>query len=214
MLNLLGRFGLVLVSAVAMAVAPVAHGAQRLAKVSGGGTATFDFIEGLQSQFAIGATAYDDGSAQGHFVCMIVAVVTISGEVAKGSLNADGSVTFSGVGRGIDHVLGGPFEDCPFEVTLWSGGPGVGRFLYNDCVVPRRVTLKRCPRAPSRSSAAEAIHEGRHEANPRPARLARDRDDDRGPVGRRRHDRRAIAQLAPSRRPRSCTSPPRTSAAT
>ncbi len=136
MLHLLGRFGLVLVPVVAMAAVPVAHGAQRLAKVSGGGTATFDFIEGLQSQYAIGATAYDDGSAQGHFVCMIVGVVTISGEIAAGSSNSDGSVTFSGVGHGIDHLLGGPFENCPFEVTLWAGGPGVGRFLYNDCVVP------------------------------------------------------------------------------
>jgi len=130
------RLGVVLVCALAMAMGPVAHGAQRLAKVSGGGTATFDFIEGLQSQFAIGATVYSDGSAKGLFMCMIVGVVTISGEVEKGSSNSDDSVTFSGVAHGIDHVLGGPFEGCPFEITLWSGGPGVGRFLYNDCVVP------------------------------------------------------------------------------
>ncbi|MGE0376605.1 MAG: hypothetical protein AB7I48_20515 [Planctomycetaceae bacterium] len=104
--------------------------------VSGGGTASFDFVDGLTSQFSIGAVIADDGEVQGHFMCMIVAVVTISGEITEGTLNDDGSVTFSGVGHGIDHILGEPFEDCDFTVTLWSGGPGVGRFLYSDCVVP------------------------------------------------------------------------------
>ncbi|MEX0714370.1 MAG: hypothetical protein WD278_18685 [Pirellulales bacterium] len=104
--------------------------------VSGGGTASFDFVEGLESQFSVGAVIHDDGSVEGHFMCMIVGIVAISGHVTDGTLNADGSVTLSGVGHGIVLIpeVFGPFEDCPFEVTLWQGGPGVGRFFYSDCV--------------------------------------------------------------------------------
>jgi hypothetical protein len=127
---------LVLVSAATMAMASAGHAGDAVAKVSGGGTATFDFVEGLQSQFAIGSTVYDDGSAKGHFVCMIVGVVAISGDVTDGSVNPDGSVTVSGDAHGIDHTFGGPFGECPFTVTFWRGGPNVGQFLYSDCVVP------------------------------------------------------------------------------
>lgn len=109
-----------------------------LATVSGGGIASFDLFEGLESQFAIGATIRSDGTSKGRFVCMIVGMVAISGDITDGALNADGSVTFSGVANGIDLVpdFFGPFKGCEFGVTLWPGGPGVGRFEYCDCVVP------------------------------------------------------------------------------
>lgn len=121
-----------------LAVTSAAQGQKPLVTVSGGGTASFDFFEGLESQFAIGAVIRNDGTVEGRFVCMIVGVVAISGNITDGVLNEDGSVTFSGVGNGIDLVpeVFGPFHDCAFEVTLWQGGPGVGGFLYNDCVVP------------------------------------------------------------------------------
>ena len=47
-----------------------------------------------------------------------------------------GSVTLQGVGAGCDLFFGERFEDCPFEMTLRTGEPGVGQFLYSDCVVP------------------------------------------------------------------------------
>lgn len=109
--------------------APAAH-------VSGGGEAAFDEVPGLTSIFSVGANVYDDGSANGAFMCMIHDVVVIHGQVLTGTVNGDGSVTLEGVGDGIEFVAGEPvpFEDCGFEVTLWSGGPDVGRFLYRDCV--------------------------------------------------------------------------------
>lgn len=80
------------------------------AMVSGGGTA--DFVAAPNSittsgftDFSVGATVYDDGTAQGHFVCMIPAVVTISGDIVGGRRNADGSVTVWGLARGYDHFF-------------------------------------------------------------------------------------------------------------
>lgn len=127
----------ILLAILLVGLPAAAHAARPLAKVSGGGTASFDDIEGLESQFAIGATIRDDGTAQGRFVCMIVGMVAITGDISNGVLNGDGSVTFSGVGHGIDLTpeFFGPFQGCEFEVTLWPGGPGVGGFVYSDCVV-------------------------------------------------------------------------------
>ena len=106
-----------------------------IARVSGGGEAEFDLFPG-STIFGVGANVYDDGSAVGSFMCMIPGVFVIEGQALTGTLNPDGSVTLEGVGAGYDLILGERFEDCAFEVTLWTGGPAVGRFLYNDCVVP------------------------------------------------------------------------------
>ncbi len=96
--------------------------------------AEFDDFEGT-TVFGVGANVYDDGSADGSFMCMIPGVFVIEGQALTGTLNPDGSVTLQGVGAGYDLVFGERFENCPFAVTLWTGGAGVGRFLYNDCVV-------------------------------------------------------------------------------
>ncbi len=106
----------------------------KVAHVNGGGEAEFDLFPG-STIFGVGANVYDDGSAVGSFMCMIPGVFVIQGQALTGTLNPDGSVTLQGVGAGYDLVLGERFENCPFEVTLWTGGPGVGHFLYNDCVV-------------------------------------------------------------------------------
>ena len=77
-------------------------------------------------------TVYNDGTAQGHFVCMIPAVVTISGDVLGGQANPDGSVTVSGLARGYDHFFKTTFTNMPFTATFREGRPGVGGFDYRD----------------------------------------------------------------------------------
>ena len=106
-----------------------------LARVSGGGEAEFVAFPG-STIFGVGANVYADGSAVGSFMCMIPGVFVIQGQALTGTLNGDGSVTLQGVGAGYDLILGERFEDCAFEVTLRTGGPGVGGFTYSDCVVP------------------------------------------------------------------------------
>ena len=115
-----------------------------LVTVSGGGTADFVEFEGLSTQFSVGAVIREDGSVTGHFTCMMVHVVTISGVVEDAVLNEDGSVTLSGTAHGVDHLFPEkPFFGCPFEVTLFEGGPGVGGFIYSDCVVTDDIEVVR-----------------------------------------------------------------------
>ena len=91
--------------------------------------------EGAVTNFAVGAHLREDGTASGHFDCEIPGVVVISGDITQGEANADGSVTFRGLATVVDLEFG-IFRDEPFTVTLWEGGPGVGRFLYDDTVIP------------------------------------------------------------------------------
>jgi len=114
-----------------------ARGADPVAMVVGGGTA--DFIATPNSvntsgytNFSIGVTVYDDGTAQGHFVCQVPGIVIISGDVLEGTVNLDGSVTVSGVAHGYDHTIPLLYTDMPFTVTFRAGGPGVGGFDYRD----------------------------------------------------------------------------------
>jgi len=103
-------------------------------KVSGGGTATFDFFEG-GTVFSAQASIDADGDVDGHFFCQIAGVVAIIGDdLTEATVNADGSVTLYGIAHGFDAAVG-VFEDMPFAVQLWPGGPGTGRFLYDDPVV-------------------------------------------------------------------------------
>ncbi len=131
------------VIAATMLFTQVASAGRPLVTVSGGGTASFignPFFE--TSQFSVGAVIRDNGRVTGHFTCMIVGVVTISGHVDDFDLNYDGggnleSVTLRGTAHGPDHFSGEkPFTGCDFEVELFQGGPGTGMFIYSDCVVP------------------------------------------------------------------------------
>ena len=103
-------------------------------RVSGGGTATFDDFEG-GTVFSVQAKIDDDGGLKGYFFCQIAGVVVINGDdLVEATVNDDGSVTLYGFGHGWD-VAVGVFTDLPFAVQLWPGGPGVGRFIYDDPVV-------------------------------------------------------------------------------
>ncbi len=119
------------------AFSAAAPGPAVVAMVHGGGRA--DFVptphslntEGF-TDFSIGVTVYEDGTAQGHFLCSVPAIVTISGDILGGSVNDDGSVTVYGLAHGYDHTIPGVFTDLPFTATFRSGGPGGGGFDYRD----------------------------------------------------------------------------------
>jgi len=124
--------------ALAFFWSPLPVGAQVAVRVTGGGTGTFGAdldgdgdIDG--SQFGIGVTIRANGSAQGHFLCLMAGrsdilglpVMVVQGPVSSGDVNGDGSVTFSGVGT-VNLGNGTIFGGIPFAVTVTAGGPGVG----------------------------------------------------------------------------------------
>jgi hypothetical protein len=121
------------VGVLSLASAPAATEAADV-RVSGGGTATFDDFEG-GTVFSVEASIDEDGNVRGHFFCQIAGVVVINGDdLVEATVNDDGSVTLYGFAHGWFAPVG-VFEGLPFAVQLWSGGPGVGRFIYDDPVV-------------------------------------------------------------------------------
>ncbi len=131
------KFAVLLAGAVLVAVSVAARAAEVEAMISGGGTA--DFVPTEHSvnttgytNFSVGATVFSDGTAMGHFVCQIPAIVTIAGDILGGWVNDDGSVTVWGLAQGYDHTIPGIFTDLPFMVRLRAGGPGDGGFDYRD----------------------------------------------------------------------------------
>jgi hypothetical protein len=125
-----------LLAMTALAFASPAAASAADVYVSGGGTATFDFMDG-GTIFTVEAYIDAAGNVDGHFYCSIPGVVVIVGDdllEATVKYDKDGnvtSVTLYGLAHGFD-AAGGVFEDMPFAVQLWPGGPGVGRFLYDD----------------------------------------------------------------------------------
>ena len=87
------------------------------------GEAELDDFEGF-AIFGVSANVYEDDSADGSCMCIIPGVFQIHGEVDSGTINPDDSATLTGSGDGIDlFFFGATFEDCAFEVTVWSGVP-------------------------------------------------------------------------------------------
>ncbi len=106
--------------------------------VNGGGQGTFGAdldgdgdIDG--SHFGIGVSIYRDGSAKGHFECLMAGnadilglpLMAVGGKVNNGSANANGSATFGGIAT-VNLGNGQIFRGVPFSVTVRAGGPGVG----------------------------------------------------------------------------------------
>jgi hypothetical protein len=123
---------------LALSFTPRPASAQGTVRVTGGGTGTFDAdldgdgdIDG--SQFGIGVTIRANGSAKGHFLCLMAGrsdilglpVMAVQGPVDEGTVNGNGSATFSGVGS-VNLGNGTIFNGIPFDVTVTAGGPGVG----------------------------------------------------------------------------------------
>ena len=126
----------VLLAAATLAPNQVAAQATSVvATINGGGTANMDDGEGI-SAFGMGVKLLSDGSANGHFECVDQFGDTFPGnfigQVTSWSMNADGSVSFSGTGKVIN-IPGGPFaSDLSFTVTIQQfGGAGVGHWTLD-----------------------------------------------------------------------------------
>ena len=122
----------------AMIVFPAHAQAQSPTVVHGGGTGTFGRdLDGNgdveASQFGMGVTILGNGSARGHFLCLMAGrsdigpfpVMSVSGPTTAGFLAADSTVTFSGIAT-VNLGNGQIFRGIPFQVTVSRGGPGVG----------------------------------------------------------------------------------------
>ena len=118
------------------AAAPPAHAV----RVTGGGTTTFGVdldgdgdIDG--SHFGFAAVIAGDGSARGHFTCLMAGnanflglhLMAVQGPVTSGSpdgLSFSGTATvkvLNAAGPGVQST----FRDIPFVVAVTPGGPGV-----------------------------------------------------------------------------------------
>src|SRR5439155_17207710 len=108
-----------------------------IALVTGGGQGTFGTdldgdgdIDG--SHFGIGISITGNGSAKGHFECLMagnadilgLALMAVEGNVTSGSVNANGSVTFSGVAT-VNLGKSTMLKGVPFRVTVTAGTRGV-----------------------------------------------------------------------------------------
>ena len=118
------------------AAPPSAHSVQ----VTGGGTTTFGAdldgdgdVDG--SHFGFAAVIADDGSAQGHFTCLMAGnadflglhLMAVQGHITSGAPDGrsfTGTATvkvLNAFGAGVPSI----FRDIPFVVTVTPGGPGV-----------------------------------------------------------------------------------------
>jgi hypothetical protein len=105
--------------------------------VTGGGTGLFvepsvtPTDEGLTTNFSVGAKIFADGSASGHFTCLIPRIVVIDGQYTEGSFDADtGIATLSG-----DAIIFFPTFDpilVEFTNTFQAGGPNDGVFTLSE----------------------------------------------------------------------------------
>jgi hypothetical protein len=122
----------------AIAPAPTIAVPQPSTEVSGGGTGTFNAdvdgdgdIDG--SHFGMDVLLNGDASAHGYFLCLMAGdtdflglnLMAVEGRVHAGTVNADQTVSFSGVGT-VNLGKMGSLRGVPFSVTVTGGGPGVG----------------------------------------------------------------------------------------
>ena len=114
------------------------NGDGKEAVITGGGTGTFNAdLDGDEdvdgSYFWTEVAISKDGSAQGHFMCLMAGpfdfldlpLMLVEGPVDSGEVNRDKSIVFSGVGN-VNLGNGESFSKVPFEVTVKAGGPEVG----------------------------------------------------------------------------------------
>lgn len=123
---------------VVLLSANYALAAQPVATVNGGGIAAFDpgeELAGEVTEFSVGAHLHADGTATGHFNCVIAGFATIVGDVQNGTIIDGNTVYLSGKAMFTDQFDGNPpliEREEDFNVTLTAGGPGEGHFLYVD----------------------------------------------------------------------------------
>jgi len=127
-----------LLAAVCLAALPhTAAAADPVVQVNGGGTGLFidpsvtPTDQGLFTNFGVGLQIYADGSATGHFTCMIPGIVVIDGHYTEGSYDADTGVA---TGSGVGIIYFPQFDPIPvlFTTTFQAGGPGEGIFTLSE----------------------------------------------------------------------------------
>ena len=137
-----------LLAALFLGVLPIGISASEpsiVVQVNGGGTGLF--VEpsvtptdlGFFTNFGVGLTAYSDGSAKGHFTCVVPGYVVVDGYYDSATLDSDtGIVTASGMALNI-FPKGVSGEENTAEIylvnfsnTFEAGGPGVGMFTLTD----------------------------------------------------------------------------------
>jgi hypothetical protein len=122
---------------VALGVSPLPAAAQAATVLTGGGTAT-------QCQWALQVALPGDGSATGHFDLLMagrlalylpdgteLSLLHMQGQITSGSVNANGTVTFTGAGTQLIKVEQSNISQTVavrFTTTAVPGGAGVGRF--------------------------------------------------------------------------------------
>ena len=109
-------------------------------RITGGSTGKFiptshSLTTSGYSDFAVNVKVRQDGTASGQFVCAVLNAIVISGQVTNATVNADGSVTVTGIGYGYAVGAGG-FENDSFFATFRPGGPQVGGFDFADANFP------------------------------------------------------------------------------
>ncbi|MGH7936487.1 MAG: hypothetical protein ACREF8_05720 [Chthoniobacterales bacterium] len=131
----------VFLASVGVLIAPAnAQNSPVAMKITGGSTGNFistphSLNTTGYSDFAVNVKVRQDGTAEGQFVCAVSNAVVISGQVTNATVNADGSVTVTGLGYGY-FVGGGGFENDSFFATFRPGGPHVGGFDFADANFP------------------------------------------------------------------------------
>jgi hypothetical protein len=136
MRNVLRVVTVALLSAAGVAAVPAPALAGGPVHVGGGGTAAFTDprFEGLTTQFGIGVTVHADGSATGNFTCVIKGVLALHTMITGGTVNADGSVSLTGVA--FVHFAGGDMMMFDATLDVRAGGPGVGEFCLGPPTFP------------------------------------------------------------------------------
>ncbi len=129
-----------LVAAVCLASLPIVAAASDptiVAHVNGGGTGLFvppsvtPTDMGITTNFAVGLTVYSDGSAKGHFTCLVPGFVVIVGLYDSASYDeVTGIATASGIG--VVKLVNDITIPVCFTNTFKAGGPGVGIFTLSE----------------------------------------------------------------------------------
>lgn len=128
-------FVLALCAAIAVAATPATP--PDALHVNGGGAGLFidpsvtPTDMGLTTNFSVALTVYPDGSANGHFNCLVPGIVVINGHYDSATYDPDtGIVTASGVAIEVfptfDTIV------VEFTTTFRAGGPGVGIFTLSE----------------------------------------------------------------------------------
>lgn len=133
------RLIVLLTATAVISFVPAFASAAGVTMVHGGGTGSFGAdldgdgqIDG--SQFGLVVAIMGSGAARGSFLCLMAGrsqilglhLMSVQGQVTGGTLNPDGSASFSGTGS-VNLGGGTIFQGVPFRVTAWPGGPGVGK---------------------------------------------------------------------------------------